>query len=273
MKRNEKILVYGVTGFLLAILVIAVVFGNEDLSRAVEARSQPEMPRTLQEVLTADPAEAQDSESGAPDSGAPETGTGQETTGLGAAGQMEAASQISPEPLEFIGPMPLVASLPAVETTALESSAEAISVLGKSRREGDYRIVTIQPRDTFSELVVRWCGSRDYEGRVERLNEGLVATTLQPGVDLWLPWVDDNVLLTAYQGRSASLVAAAEERTRRLGALYTLKRGDSLWKLAQEAAGLGGAPAYIERIKALNPDIADFDRLREGQQIRLPADR
>ncbi len=60
MKRNEKILVYGVTGFLVAILVIAVVFGNEDLTQAVQNSSKFEA-RTLQELISDPEGEAVDS--------------------------------------------------------------------------------------------------------------------------------------------------------------------------------------------------------------------
>ncbi len=114
--------------------------------------------------------------------------------------------------------------------------------------------------------MLRWCGGSEYEGRVERLNEGLVKSALPVGGELWLPWVDDDVLWGAHEARQRQSELRAQAQPR----LYTLERGDSLWKLAESEAGLGGAPAYIERIKALNPNITDFDRLQEGQQIKLP---
>jgi hypothetical protein len=266
MKRNEKILVYGVTGFLLAILVVAVVFGNEDLTRAVEARDKQERPRTIDEILIA----------GLGDEAARdpvgELGVeGEQETDLTLQAQVPATIdgagqpvQEAVDPMEFVGPLPLVAQ---------PSAAVVVTALGKSRRERDYRIVEIQSQDTFHELVLRWTGSSDYQARVERLNEGLATSALTAGEELWLPWVDDDVLWEAHEAREEAQQRQTEMRARAEPRLYTLKRGDSLWKLAEGAAGLGGAPAYVERIKALNPNITDFDRLQEGQQIRLPAVR
>ena len=265
MKRNEKILVYGVTGFLLAILVVAVVFGNEDLTRAVEARDKPESPRTLDEMLVAEGDEAVRDSAGNPDVEAEQetdlTGEPAPALAVGEGGEQPGQGVVEAvDPLEFVGPLPLV----------VQPSAEVVTALGKSRRERDYRIVEIQPQDTFHELVLRWTGSSEYQARVERLNEGLVTNALPVGEELCLPWVDDDVLWEAHEARQEAQRRLAESAARTEPRLYTLKRGDSLWKLAEGAAGLGGAPAYVERIKALNPNITDFDRLQEGQQIKLP---
>ncbi len=249
MKRNEKILVYGVTGFLVAILVIAVVFGNEDLTQAVQNSSKFEA-RTLQELISDPEGEAVDS--ALVDAGA-------EIGDEAGASEATAGGEEALDPEKFIGPLAVVQPMEVV-------SPEIISVLGKSRREGNYRVVAVQTGDTFSGLVQRWCGSLDLGADVERLNEGVTVGALPAGLELWFPWVEDEILLQANEQREE------EDRERAAAAptLYSIQSGDSLWKLAEAAVGLGGAPAYIEEIKALNPEIEDFDRLSVGQQIRLP---
>ena len=251
MKRNEKILVYGVTGFLVAILVIAVVFGNEDLTRAVEASTKSEAPRTLQDLIT-------DPDGEAVNSTLAEAGAGIDEEEA-AAGKDTAADEEALSPAMFIGPLAVVQPVEVIST-------ETISVLGKSRREGNYRVVAVQPGDTFSGLVQRWCGSLDLGPDVERLNEGVIVDALSTGLELWFPWVEEEILLEANDQR----LEEVQERAAAAPTVYSIQTGDSLWKLAEAAVGLGGAPAYIEEIKALNPEIENFDRLSVGQQIRLP---
>ena len=136
MKRNEKILVYGVTGFLVAILVIAVVFGNEDLTQAVKNSSRFEA-RTLQELFSDPEGEAVDS---------PLIDAGAEIGDEAGASEATAGGEEAPDPEKFIGPLAVVQPIEVV-------SPEIISVLGKSRREGNYRVVAVQTGDTFSGLV------------------------------------------------------------------------------------------------------------------------
>ncbi len=247
MKRNEKILVYGVTGFLVAILVIAVVFGNEDLTKAVEA-SKTKAPRTLDQLITDPDGKAVDSTEGG-------TGIDEEA----GAGEDASADEEALNPERFIGPL-------AVVQPAEVISPELVSVLGKSRREGNFRVVSVQPGDTFSGLVQRWCGSLDLGPDVERLNEGVIVDALSAGLELWFPWVEEAILLAANDQREEEV----RERAVAAPTVYSIQTGDSLWKLAEARVGLGGAPAYIEEIKALNPEIENFDRLSVGQQIRLP---
>jgi phage tail protein X len=73
--------------------------------------------------------------------------------------------------------------------------------LGLSRRDREYRIVRVQPKDTLSTLVQKWCGKTDgYLEMAQGLNEEL--STLHVGQEITLPWVDDEVLLAAINARA-----------------------------------------------------------------------
>ena len=52
------------------------------------------------------------------------------------------------------------------------------------------------------------------------------------------------------------------------GTTYTVKAGDSLWKIAERQYGKGGATRMIPVIKQANPTLTDT--LRIGQKIQLP---
>ncbi len=54
------------------------------------------------------------------------------------------------------------------------------------------------------------------------------------------------------------------------GSSYTIKSGDSLWKIAETAYGKKNASRMIEAIKQAN-DGLDADRLQPGRKIALPA--
>lgn len=53
-----------------------------------------------------------------------------------------------------------------------------------------------------------------------------------------------------------------------VGTTYTVKAGDSLWKIAERHYGKGGAARMIPLIKQANPTLTDT--LRIGQKIQLP---
>lgn len=277
MKQNEKILVYAVTGFLVVILMVAVVFGKETPRGVEHAAGGTDGALSLEDVLDQRAAEAgtlADGEGAADGAGGAGDGTGGEDA-AGTAGRALAANvQLGP---------------PTVESLVTRH-------LGLSRRDRDYRIVRAQRGDSLSSLVQKWCGST--EGWLEAasaLNEEL--TILRVGEDVVLPWVDDAVVLRAFEARATgpatgpvrgmpaevafdSLAAAvppapagrpeapaAPAPSRR----YEVAPGDSLWKIAERAVSRSKVPGYLEKVRALNPGL-DADRLRVGQTLLLPAD-
>jgi hypothetical protein len=258
MKQNEKILVYAVTGFLAVILMIAVVFGKADESRAA---------------------------------GESDSGAGGE---IGAAPSLEelldqrtdAAAVNQPSPADdAIGGRPLVANVQLPPPTPAALVAEQ---LGLSRQEHGFRIVRARAGDTLSGLVHKWCAGQDGSLEAARAcNEEL--STLRVGQDVVLPWVDDEVLLAAHEARKAggapatapdapaAALAGLPADDGRAGAAgapaaprkHTIAAGESLWKIAEREVGRNGVNAYLQQLRELNPGL-DAQRLRVGQQIVLP---
>lgn len=92
---------------------------------------------------------------------------------------------------------------------------------------------------------------------LERLNPHLVRRTTPPGrYKVWVP-----------AGTGAALQQAfldSEYRRNQGNAVYVVRRGDSLGRIAQRGE-LRGA-----QVRALNPSV-DFDALKAGERLRLPA--
>ncbi len=290
MKQNEKILVYAVTGFLVVILMIAVVFGKDGARQTEQVAGQPAVVRNLDDLL-------------------------RERAGIGSAPALETLpGQPAGQPVDPVqggaqdeaeDPTPVLLPAPAGRDPLGVSSPLAVSVplqpptpealvtekLGLSRREGEFRIVRARAGDSLGSLVQKWCGSTQENLDIARsLNEEL--SVLRIGQEVVLPWVEDEVVLAAYEERSAGRVRAATATTadaaRVLEAAsrpflveepagaatnarrYKIRSGDSLWKLAEKAVGRKGAPAWLAEVRELNPDL-NIDRLKVGEVVLLPA--
>ncbi|GAB4141800.1 MAG: hypothetical protein Fur0037_08760 [Planctomycetota bacterium] len=263
MKQNEKVLVYAVTGFLLVILGIAILFGKDG-------------PRTVKSAEGSVP----EARSGAKESG---RGLGDLFAKISRKQAQEAAARP-----QDAAPRDAVTGLPAPEEKPLmapppPTPAEQVRAeLGESRRERDFRIVKVAPGDTMPGLVRKWCGSADRLAEAESLNEGL--SMLRAGQEIVLPWVDDQEILAAWRERDVEPAPAARPQpapSSRSGGVaaaapsaaaktYRIRSGDALWKIAVREVGPKGAPSFLQQVKALNPEILDLDHLRVGQEIRLP---
>lgn len=266
MKQNEKILVYAVTGFLAVILGVAILFGKDSTRRLPDVRTDVGEATSLEALLDRRAAEAKTENPVATDAPAP---------------VVDPATQ------------PLVANVQIAPPT---HAALVTEKLGLSRQENGYRIVRAARGDTLGDLVRKWCGSLDMLEDAQGLNETL--QMLQVGQDVVLPWVEDDVILAAYDKRTAPLtppVAAVPAATPATGVAeasasrnaavpasapvetnaaaprtYKIVAKDSLWKIAEREVGKGKAYAYVEKILDANPNL-DAERLREGQTIKLPA--
>lgn len=271
MKRNEKILVYAVTGFLMVILGVAILFGNKERSARPD-RTEETAGRgavSLQDLLRERIEGGRKPASGEEGSELPGDSpgkTGSEARDRpGADEQVGQSSETGGEAGgKDVSGVPLVAQ---PQTPVEQVSAR----FGPSRRERDFRIVTVQSGDSFRALVQKWCGSvAEYVEAAERLNETVASRPLKPGQELVLPWVDEEVLLEAWQARSQGEPVAVETPAGEDVRLYTVQKGDSIWGIAAREVEARSVPAYIEKVKSLNPQINNLDLLRVGQELRLP---
>ena len=298
MKQNEKILVYAVTGFLAVILGVAILFDKDTARRLPDVQGDSLQGPSLEDLMNRRATE--------PGSGA--------VTGAGAATDAS-------KPTDAAGGAPPVvpgaADQPLAANVQLAPPAPAAVVtekLGLSREEHGYRIVRATRGDTLGLLVQKWCGGLDRLEEARGLNETL--ETLQVGQTVVLPWVEDDLILAAWEKRTgASLPApvfapapsavdasstpgtkspvtagasalegvpvtdatktdatkSAADTTAIQGAMrkHTIQAGESLWKIAEREVGKKQAPAFLDKVRALNPGL-DVDRLREGQVISIP---
>ena len=259
MKRSESVLVYSVTSVLAVILAVAIIFGEGPPQQPADPDVEQLVDLDADELDPVDPG-------GTPGSGETERDLLDEI--LKGSG-LEFDDPVDPQP----EPDPIVTELPLNRTVA---------TLGVSRTEenpasGDrYRIVEVRRGDVLSGIVQRWCPGVDAE-IVAALNETIDPKRLRPGQEICLPWVDDEMLLEAYDARSTRSVEPAVANTgpspavpASVGREYTIKKNESLWVIAARKVGANKAKAYIDQIVAANAKITDPARVREGMKIVLP---
>ena len=51
---------------------------------------------------------------------------------------------------------------------------------------------------------------------------------------------------------------------------YTVKKGDTLWKIAEEHYGKGQGAKYTEIVKANSPPVKNPDMIQPGWVLRIP---
>ncbi|MHC4920701.1 MAG: hypothetical protein ACYTKC_14065, partial [Planctomycetota bacterium] len=206
MRRNETVLVYAVTGLLIVILGIAVIFGEESAraSKSGENAKVDDERRDGQGLLEGTnaedlgmtpaakvPAGGEDGKEDGEEDGEEEKPPAVEPT---AKPTVEPGVDPAVEPAVKTGDtvagdlkQPItsdvteddpVGQVPLVTPTVHD---RVIRVLGTSKRDGQYRIVTARQDDRLSTLVERWCGSLDALPTVEGLNEDLKAGKPIPG--------------------------------------------------------------------------------------------
>ena len=146
------------------------------------------------------------------------------------------------------------------------SLSRSVGAAPRSTRIGNYREVAVARGDTFSTLVVRWCGSLDAMGVAAALNETVNLESLRAGTKIVLPWVADEILAEKQRDRKARSVLSDVAA----GKTYTVRSGDSLWVIARRQVDSSRqVPGYIQQILTANPRV-DADRLQVGAKLVMP---
>ncbi len=271
MKRSESVLMYGVTGILLVILAVAVIFGSESKAavKALPAKVDPDSSKGIFPINPVDPV---DDEAGDD----PEVKKGEDP--------VEPGPELDQQPKDPVVQVPLSIGQARVERSALGESE--VTNFGEL-----YRYITVRPNDSFDLLVERWTGSVSNREDVIALNEELRIHPLNPGARICMPYVNDEILLSAMEdrrrarasrpvsefpppaqsGRAPLSTSRANGENAAVSAVreVVLKKGESLWTIAEREVGRRGADAYIKRICALN-GIDDAGRVQAKQKIKLP---
>lgn len=283
MKQNERWLVYAVSGFLGLILVVAVLFRPK--SGTGDTATTPGLAQILNQEVAAK------------DAAAPKADDVKKTAVEASLAGVPAPVEIAPQPLSATAPKPMLAA----DVVSQQ--------LGLSRRDRSVRFVRVKPNDTLDGLVRRWCGARDpYLAETKSLNEDLVVlragkeiavpwvddevlvaaieaskpktlTAETPAVapNAPTPVAQPAVQPTAAPSFAQPAVAPTTSTAGSGGAApalasgtsYTIKAGESLWRIAERTYGRKNAEKMIAAIKQANPGMTD--NVREGQKIVLPA--
>jgi nucleoid-associated protein YgaU len=272
MKQNERWLVYAVTGFLALLLVAALVFRGD-----ADGAAGQKKPLGLDQLL------------------------GQNAPGTANSRDGDPARIGVPAPAD-ISQQPLVASVKPLLAADL-----VLQQLGPSRRDRNVRFVRARQGDSLDLLVQRWCGARDpFLAEAKCLNEDLVV--LRVGQEVAVPWVDDEVVLAAHEARQPKTLLAsdavgggdapkggaavpanarpdfqlpgaqpatagggpARAPASTGGTSYTVKSGDSLWRIAERTYGRKHADRMVAAIRDANPGLGE--NLMVGQKLVLPVD-
>lgn len=299
MKQNERLLVYAVTGFLALILLVAVVFGRgADAKSSIKSEgAAPSLTDLLPKAATPKPPE-QPVAGGKSASGAGLV----EPALLGGSG-VPAPSQLGTELPLMAQVKPMVAAELVAQSLGLSRRDRNVRFV--RAKSGDSLDTLVRrwcgARDPFlaeaqslneelsvlrvgQEVALPWVDDEVLAAAIETqrprtLLDGAGTDSpsirSEPVVRLDAPAVggpsggaqaNDPIQSgldgAAGRGGDASRAAVAATTT------YVVKKGDSLWRIAERTYGRQNADRMIAQIKAANAGLGDT--LREGQKILLP---
>jgi nucleoid-associated protein YgaU len=303
MKQNERLLVYAVTGFLAIILMVAVVFGPS--GREVSAAKDGANAQGLDDILgqrapgqrAPGQGNGQAADSGTPGSlsGLPSPGKATPEQPLVAADRSMLASDLVEQQLGPSRRDRFVRIVRARAGDSLESLVrrwcgardpfldeakslnEELVVLRVGQEvcvpwvddEGVLAAIEAQKPRTLlagpdapalagSPASGESPGLRESLGSLLSNNPAARPTFAEPGVRP----ASQPAASPAAVGSAASAVRAAST--------YTVKSGDSLWRIADRTYGRQNAARMVNEIREANPGLTD--NLRVGQKITLPVD-
>ncbi len=125
------------------------------------------------------------------------------------------------------------------------------------------RTYVVKSGQTLSSIAADVYGNQRFYVAILRANPNLNPKQLQPGMKITLPDISD------VRPDSSTAMAAASSTEDRSGHTYTVKSGDTLYRISQK---LFGTPRQAEAIYDLNRDTIGPDeaKLRLGMVLKLP---
>ena len=88
--------------------------------------------------------------------------------------------------------------------------------------------------------------------------------------DLGLDLVKDGIVLGNTTGVAQVESDLAVTKEAAAAVFYTVKKGDTLWKIAEEHYGKGQGAKYTEIVKANTPPVKNPDLIQPGWVLRIP---
>jgi nucleoid-associated protein YgaU len=120
----------------------------------------------------------------------------------------------------------------------------------------------VQRNETLYRIAKLYFGDGKYWKEIVQANPGLDATSLSIGQQIRIPRPERVLGDSASSGRPAAAPASS-------GEVYVVKKGDSLWRIAEKTLGSGPAFTQIRdaNLDVLGPNGTD---LTPGMRLRIP---
>lgn len=292
MKQNERLLVYAVTGFLALILVIAVLFGNDSVD-ANAAKKQENMSKGLSEILQPkdDPAtEAEKAKAAAAKADLENKSNEQPLIA-----RPVLASATVERTLGSSRRDRFVRFVPVKRGDAFETLVRRwCGSSGPYLKEALCLNEEVTMLREGTEVAVPWVDDEVLAAIIESqaprtmINRGSGVPTTGPAtrpvtIPAGVPTASNggnsnggnsNIGTPTFRmpgSASASLAGSTAPAASPAAAAvhYTVKPGDSLWKIAAKKYGKRHADRMIRAIKQINPGLSDS--LQIDQKLKLPA--
>lgn len=296
MKQNERLLVYAVTGFLALILVIAVLFGNDSVD-ANAAKKQENMSKGLSEILQPkdDPAtEAEKAKAAAAKADLENKSNEQPLIA-----RPVLASATVERTLGSSRRDRFVRFVPVKRGDAFETLVRRwCGSSGPYLKEALCLNEEVTMLREGTEVAVPWVDDEVLAAIIEAqaprtmINRGSGVPTTGPvtgpatrpvTIPAGVPTASNggnsnggnsNIGTPTFRmpgSASASLAGSTAPAASPAAAVvhYTVKPGDSLWKIAAKKYGKRHADRMIRAIKQINPGLSDS--LQIDQKLKLPA--
>lgn len=289
MKQNERLLVYAVSGFLGLILVVAVLFRPKgDDQRAAQTPG-------LAQILNQEVA-AKDADAGKPAAGAAAVADA-------AFPGVPVPTEVAPQPLAVPAPKPMVAADLVAQQLGLSRRERNVRWVRAKPNDSLDSLVRrwCGARDPYlaetkslnedlvvlrvgQEVAVPWVDDEvlllAIEASKPKVLTAEAPSAATPVTNVPMPTIAPagTVAPVSSNGTGGAMGAPLTGSATPIpgsatptagGTSYTVKPGDSLWRIAERTYGRKNADKMVAAIKQANPGLGDS--VRDGQKIVLPA--
>lgn len=286
MKQNERLLVYAVTGFLALILVIAVLFGNDPVA---VAKTQENTSNGLSDILQPNKLDAELAKAKAD----------ADAKAMSLAEQLNAGDSHE-QPLNA---KPYSASDVVVRVLGKSRRERMVRWVPVKRGDAFEKLVRRWCGDTQdnleealqlnedtttlkvgSEVMVPWvtdevlaaiieaqgASSRTLASSPVGSNRTLMSSSDEPAAaGMPRPSVTRPGFKMPGESNSNPATPSASSAGSADLVTYTVKKGDSIWRIATKRYGKAKAYKMVKAIQSLNPNLGDV--LDVGQEFKIPA--
>jgi LysM repeat protein len=299
MKQNERLLVYAVSGFLGLILVVAVLFRpSGDDKRAAQT---PGLAQILNQEVAAKDADA------SKPAATPAADGGVKAADAAFPG-VPSPTDVAPQPLAAAAPKPMVAADLVAQQLGLSRRERNVRWVRAKPNDSLDSLVRrwCGARDPYlaetkslneelevlrvgQEVAVPWVddevlllaieASKPKVLTADAPSAGAPAAAVAPGAavvtNVPMPTLAPAGTVAPVSSNSNSnggamgAPASGSATPTAGGTSYTVKPGDSLWRIAERTYGRKNADKMVAAIKQANPGLGDG--VRDGQKIVLPA--